>query len=165
MQIVQLNKKRMPNVFLYRTFSVNHNLITNMKLSNDEYYDFAVLLQYISRVVLMHLFSISPIYSLISCWVNLLIGWRQGFEMNISWKYGEQMANTILCACNNFPSQANVTSTKSPRSNKFWKPDAIFSWKRYQSSFDFSVLIWKWDWNLSRRKGVIEKWITKNDMK
>lgn len=59
--------------------------------------------------------------------IYLLIGCRHGLVMNISWKYGLQMANTILWACSNFPSQANVTSTKSPRSNKFWNPDAMFS--------------------------------------
>lgn len=59
----------------------------------------------------------------------LLIGCRHGFVMNISWKYGLQIANTILWAWSNLPSHANVTSTKSPRSNKFWKPDAIFSYE------------------------------------
>lgn len=71
--------------------------------------------------------NVSQLMIKIKCFQYLLIGWRHGFVMNISWKYGLQMASTILCACNNFPSQANVTSTKSPRSNKFWKPEAILS--------------------------------------
>lgn len=60
------------------------------------------------------------------------------------------MAKTILCAWSSLPSQANVTSTRSPRSNRFWNPDAILSWKLFQQSanssaiapFDFYRFFW-----------------------
>lgn len=59
-----------------------------------------------------------------------LIGCLHGLVVNISWKYGLHMASTILCACSSLPSQAKVTSTKSPRSNKFRNPDAMFSYRK-----------------------------------
>lgn len=70
-----------------------------------------------------------------------LMGCLQGLVINISWKYGLQIAKTILWACNNFPSQANVTSTRSPRSNKFWKPVLKLSWKLFQQRANSSSIL------------------------
>lgn len=70
-----------------------------------------------------------------------LIGCLQGFVRNISWKYGLQMASTVLWACNSRPSpHAKVTSTRSPRTNRPWNPSAILSWKFFQHSANSSML-------------------------
>lgn len=54
--------------------------------------------------------------------VDIPIGCCVGFILNKSWKYGEQTDKTILCACSIRPSAANVTSTRSPRDSRPWKP-------------------------------------------
>jgi hypothetical protein len=60
-------------------------------------------------------------------YLYLLIGCLHGLFMKISLKYGLHIANTSLWHCNNWPSHAIVQSTKSPRSNRLWKPDDKFS--------------------------------------
>lgn len=69
-----------------------------------------------------------------------LIGCLQGLLINISWKYGLQIASTILCAFSSFPSQAMVTSTRSPRSYKFRNPLAMLSAKLFQHRANSSIL-------------------------
>lgn len=81
---------------------------------------------------------------------NSLIGCLQGLLTNISWKYGLQMANTILCACNSLPSQASVTSTRSPRSYRFWNPEAMLSWKLFQHNANSSSMVHTFEYGIQQ---------------
>lgn len=66
--------------------------------------------------------------------LRITMGCWQGFALSNLLKYGLHADNTTLCAVNEHPSQANVTSTKSSSSRKCRNDDRIEEWKSFQRS-------------------------------